>query len=348
MTSKNPLHSPLAIPPARRTALEEFAAALLKAKVAVLSTHINSDGDGCGSEAALALLLEQKGIKARIVNPTPWPSLFGFLLDGVSDKSADGVKALAGADTLVVLDISDVKRLGSLADAVRGFKGKKLVLDHHVPAAEPPGDVIVTDVMACATGELVFDLARVMELEITPNIARALYTALLTDTGSFRFSNTSPRCHAVAAQLLAAGVEPEEMYRRIYAQVPVGRLHLLRDALDSLQVDAKYGLSWIALPAGVLEKYEVKSEDLDGLSEHPRSVAGTKMALFFRDLGHGQVKVSFRSTGGVDVNAFAHQFGGGGHARAAGAMIPGKLDAVRDQVVEAARVFVSESPAGQG
>ena len=348
MTSKNPLHSPLAIPPARRAALETFAAALLKAKVAVLSTHINSDGDGCGSEAALALLLVQKGIKARIVNPTPWPGLFEFLLDGVSDRTADGAKALGGADTLVVLDISDVKRLGSLSDAVRSFKGQKLVLDHHVPGAEPPGEVIVTDVMACATGELVFDLARVMELEITPNIARALYTALLTDTGSFRFSNTSPRCHAVAAQLLAAGVEPEEMYRRIYAQVPVGRLHLLRDALDSLQVDAKYGLSWIALPAGVLEKYEVKSEDLDGLSEHPRSVAGTKMALFFRDLGHGQVKVSFRSTGGVDVNAFAHQFGGGGHARAAGAMIPGKLDAVRDQVVEAARVFVSESPTGRG
>jgi phosphoesterase RecJ-like protein len=341
MTLKNPLHSPLAIPPARRAALETFAAELLKAKSAVLSTHINSDGDGCGSEAALALLLAQKGIKARIVNPTPWPGLFGFLLEGVTDKSADGAKALAGADTLVVLDISDVKRLGSLADAVRGFKGRKLVIDHHVAGAEPPGEVIVTDTAACATGELVFDLARVMELEITPHVARALYTALLTDTGSFRFSNTSPRCHAVAAQLLACGVEPEEMYRRIYAQVPVGRLHLLRDALDSLQVDSTYGLSWIALPAGVLEKYDVKSEDLDGLSEHPRSVAGTKMALFFRDLGHGQVKVSFRSTGSVDVNAFAHQFGGGGHARAAGAMIPGKLDAVRDRVVEAARAFVS-------
>jgi phosphoesterase RecJ-like protein len=210
-----------------------------------------------------------------------------------------------------------------------------------VPAAEPPGEVIVTDTAACATGEIVFDLARVMELEITPHVARALYTALLTDTGGFRFSNTSPRCHAVAAQLLAAGVEPEEMYRQIYAQVSIGRLHLLRDALDSLQVDPSAGLSWITLPAGVLEKYDVKSEDLDGLSEYPRSVAGTKMALFFRDLGHGQVKVSFRSTGSVDVNAFARMFGGGGHARAAGAMVPGKIEAVVEKVVAAARTFVA-------
>ncbi len=243
MTPKTPpLHSPLAIPHARKEALERLAKSFKPGMTAVLSTHINSDGDGCGSEAALALLLAQRGVKSRIVNPTPWPGLFSFLLDGVTDRSADGVKALAGADILVVLDISDVKRLGSLADTVRAFKGPKLVIDHHVPAAEPPGEVIVTDTAACATGELVFDLARVMELEITPHIARALYTALLTDTGGFRFSNTSPRCHAVAAQLLAAGVEPEEMYRRIYAQVSIGRLHLLRDALDSLQVDAAHNL----------------------------------------------------------------------------------------------------------
>ena len=120
----------------------------------------------------------------------------------------------------------------------------------------------------------------------------------------------------------------------------VGRLKLLRDALDSLEVDAPHGISWITLPAGVLEKYDVRSEELDGFSEHPRSVAGTKLALFFRDLGHGQVKVSFRSTGGVDVNRFARQFGGGGHERAAGAMIAGSLAEVRDKVVAAARTYV--------
>jgi phosphoesterase RecJ-like protein len=201
--------------------------------------------------------------------------------------------------------------------------------------------VIVADLTACATGELVFDFAELQGLEITPAVARALYTALLTDTGGFRFSNTSPRCHAIAARLLAAGLDPEEMYRRVYASVSLGKLHLLRDALDTLDTDAAAGLAWITVPAGAMERYGLQSEDLDGIVEHPRSIDGTRLALFFRDLGYGKVKVSFRSTGAVDVNVFARQFGGGGHAKAAGALITGKLDAVREQVVSAARDFLA-------
>jgi phosphoesterase RecJ-like protein len=227
------------------------------------------------------------------------------------------------------------------------MKGPRLVIDHHVPGEEPPGDIVLADTAACATGELVYDLARVFELDITPEIARALYTAVLTDTGGFRFSNTSPRCHAIAGELLSAGVDPEEMYRRIYASVPVGRLHLLRDALHTLEVDESIGLAWISLPAGVLEKYALRSEELDGIAEHPRSIAGTRMAIFFRDLGHGQVKVSFRSAGAADVNQFAKRFGGGGHAKAAGALIPGTLESVRSRVVAEAREYLATA-AGLG
>lgn len=330
----------LAIPAFRREAVERLAAELTPGRTVALSTHINSDGDGCGSEVALARLLEQRGVRARIVNPTPWPTTLSFLLDGVDERSADGAKALKGIDALIVVDISDVKRLGTLADAVRALRVPRMVIDHHVPTDEPAGDILLADTKACATGELVFDFAHVLGLEITPSIARALYTAILTDTGGFRFSNTSPRCHAVAGQLLAAGVDPEEMYRRIYASVSVGRLHLLRDALATLEVDTDHGLSWIALSAGALERYGVRAEELDGLAEHPRSVAGTRMAIFFRDLGHGQVKISFRSTGEVDVNRFARQFGGGGHAKAAGAMVAGTLDGVREKVIREAREYL--------
>jgi phosphoesterase RecJ-like protein len=338
----------LAIPAPRREAVERLAAELVPGRTVALSTHINSDGDGCGSEVALVRLLEQRGVRARIVNPTPWPTTLSFLLDGVEERSADGARALKGIDALIVVDISDVKRLGTLADAVRALRIPRMVIDHHVPTDEPAGDILLADTAACATGELVFDFACVLGLEITPTIARALYTAILTDTGGFRFSNTSPRCHAVAGQLLAAGVDPEEMYRRIYASVSVGRLHLLRDALATLEVDTDHGLSWIALPAGALERYGVRAEELDGLAEHPRSVAGTRMAIFFRDLGHGQVKISFRSTGEVDVNRFARQFGGGGHAKAAGAMVPGTLEGVREKVISEAREYLRGEAAGNG
>lgn len=335
----------LAVAPERREAIARIARTLEGAKRVAITTHINADGDAAGSVAALAGLLPQIGIEARIVNPTPWPGVFAFLLDGgLKDWSAKGAVALNGVDALVALDVSDMKRLGHLADAVRGLRIPRIVIDHHVPTDEPAGELLLDDTKACATGELVYDFASVLGLTITAPVAHALYCAILTDTGGFRYSNTTPRCHAVAAALLSFGVDPEETYRRIYASVSPGRLHLLRDALNSLGVDEPHGISWICVTADALERYEVSPEDLDGIVEHPRSIAGTRLALFFRDLGYGKVKVSFRSTGDVDVNLFARQFGGGGHAKASGALIAGSLDQVRDRVVDAARDFVGVLP----
>ncbi len=327
----------------RKESIERLAREFRAGRSVAISTHINADGDGCGSEAALARILTAMGMSVKIVNPTPWPDTYDFLLGpDVVDATAEGSSALKKADLLVVLDISDVKRLGNLADTVRGLKTSKIVIDHHIPSDEPPSTDMLADTTACATGELIYDLAITLNAEITPEMAVALYVAILTDTGGFRFSNTSARCLAVASQLLAAGVEPEEMYRRLYASHPIGRLHLLRDALATLEVDPAYGISWISVAAGAAEEYGLKSEDLEGLAEHPRSVGGTRMAIFFRDLGHGKIKASFRSTGDVNVNEFARQFGGGGHAKAAGALIPGTIDEVRHTVVNAAREFVGK------
>ena len=331
----------LTVSKARKEAIERLAREFRAGRSVVLSTHINADGDGCGSESAMARILSSLGMRVQIVNPTPWPDTFQFLRgDDVVDSTSSGPAALKKADLLIVLDISDVKRLGVLADTVRGLKIPKLVIDHHIPSDEPPGSDILADTTACATGELIYDLAVTLGVEITPQIAIGLYVAILTDTGGFRFSNTSARCLAIASQLLAAGVEPEEMYRRLYASHPIGRLHLLRDALATLEVDPAYGISWISVAAGAAEEYGLKSEDLEGLAEHPRSVGGTRMAIFFRDLGHGKIKVSFRSTGDVNVNEFARRFAGGGHARASGALIPGTIEEVRHKVVNAAREFV--------
>ena len=331
----------LTVPAARRAAIESLARELVPGRRVALSTHMNADGDGCGSETALARMLTAHGLEPHIVNPTPWPEMFQFLLgDDVEDRTARGSKALKNLDLLIVLDISDVKRLGVLADTVRSLSVPKLVIDHHIDSDEPAGTIVVRDIAACATAELVYDVAIVLGWEITAPIARSLYTGMLTDTGGFRFSNTSPRCLAVAAQLLACGVDPEDMYTRIYASAPAGRVRLMADVLGTLQVDEAIGLSWLSMQAGALEQHGVRSEDLDGIVEHARSIAGTRMALFFRDLGHGKVKVSFRSTGDTDVNAFARRFGGGGHAKAAGALISGELGEVRDRVVEEAREYL--------
>lgn len=320
---------------------------LRQARTIAITTHVNADGDACGSSAAMTLLLGQMGVRAYIVNPTPWPALFGFLLgESVEDRTSAGAAALRGIDALLVLDVSEMKRLGHLANAVRALKVPRVVLDHHVPGDDPAGDVLLTDETACASGELVYDVARSLGLTITPEIANALYAAILTDTGGFRYSNTSPRAHVIAADLMRAGVDPEEMFRRIYASLSMGRLQLLRDSLHLLGVDGEYGIAWISVTADALERYDVSPEDLDGIVEHPRSIAGTRLALFFRDLGYGKVKVSFRSTGDVDVNALARQFAGGGHAKASGALISGTLDDVRERVLDAARQHVGRMNAG--
>jgi bifunctional oligoribonuclease and PAP phosphatase NrnA len=286
-------------------------------------------------------LLSEQGFAPRIINPTPWPSNFSFLLDAtVIDASREGARALRDIDALIVLDVSDMSRLGQLADSVRKLTVPRIVIDHHVPTDEPAGELVMDDPGACASAELVYDYCVTHDLTLTPAIAEALYAAILTDTGAFRYANTSPRCHAIAAVLLSTGVDPETMYRRIYASVSPGRIFLLRDALHSIEHDALHGISSISVAADALEKHDVNSEDLDGIVEHPRSIAGTRMALFFRDLGYGKVKVSFRSTGDVDVNRFARAFGGGGHAKAAGALIPGSLEAVRDKVMTAAREYL--------
>ena len=307
-----------------------------------LSTHINSDGDGCGSEVGMAHLLAHLGLHVRIVNPTPWPAMYEFLLPGIDDATARGSDALMDIDLLLVLDINDVRRLGTLADTVRALKVPIGVIDHHLAGDEPIGSVCLADTTACATAELVYDFAITQGLNITPQVAQALYCAILTDTGGFRFSNTSPRCHTVAAALLSAGVDPEETYRRIYAQVSIGKLQLLRDALGTLQQDPTLPLAWISVDAGAVEKYGVTNEELDGIVEHPRSLAGTQLAVFFRDLGHGKVKISFRSTGSVDVARFARNYGGGGHAKASGAMLTGTMQEVQDRVLADARAYLTQ------
>jgi phosphoesterase RecJ-like protein len=330
------------IPESRRAAIDGLGRELVRGRKIALSTHMNADGDGCGSETALARMLAQRGFDVRIVNPTPWPHLFDYLLgDDVVDMTSKGPAALRDIDMLIVLDISDVKRLGALTETVRKLDVPKLVIDHHIASDDPAGNIILTDVTACATGELVYDFGCELGFELTSAIAQSLYAAILTDTGSFKFSNTSPRCHAIAAALLAQGVDPEENYVRIFASAPAGRVRLLAEVLQSLGVDESAGLAWLSMKAGSLEKYDVRQEDLDGIVEHARSIAGTRMAIFFRDLGYGKVKLSFRSTGEVDVNAFARQFGGGGHAKAAGALIAGSLDAVRERVIAAAREYLA-------
>jgi phosphoesterase RecJ-like protein len=307
---------------------------------AVLTTHVNADGDGVGSEIALWHLLSARGVKASIVNSTGIPDRFGFLVPDGADASARGAKEIERADTIVVLDISDLGRLGDLAAAVKRHGRPVIAIDHHVsPGTLPDGPRLVAP-EASATAELVFDLVMALGWELTPEAARALYVGILTDTGGFRFSNTTSRILRIAAALLERGVDAEQIYRQVYASAPEGRVRLMAEVLQTLVVEPEVGLAWVTVPPDALERHGVTVDDLDGIVEFPRSIAGVHLALLFRQLASGRVKVSLRSIGDVDVATFAQRFGGGGHARAAGVSFEGTMGEVQQRVLHAAREYL--------
>jgi bifunctional oligoribonuclease and PAP phosphatase NrnA len=330
------------IPQQRLDPLTRVAQALAPARRVVLTTHVNADGDGVGCQIALAAWLTRLGRTVRIVNPTPFPAMFRYLVGEhpwVADVGTrEATAALAGADLAVVVDTCEPKRLGRLA---RTLASRPLVvIDHHQPVADALTGIVLADPTAAATGELVYDLLVMMGEDAEPwpdETVQGLYLAILTDTGSFRFSNTTPRIHAIAADLLARGVDPEAVYRRVYATMTTSRVRLLRDALHHLEQDPDLPISWISVPAEIMERSGATSDDLEGLIEHARSLEGTEVALLFRELEPRSTKVSFRSNGRADVNRVARLFGGGGHVKAAGALVGEPLVRTRERVLEAVR-----------
>jgi phosphoesterase RecJ-like protein len=165
--------------------------------------------------------------------------------------------------------------------------------------------------------------------------------AILTDTGGFRFSNTKPAVLRAAAALLEAGLDPEQIYLDVYASAPEGRARLLAETLQTLVVEADHGLAWVTVPPGALERLGATADDLDGIVEVPRSISGIRMALLFREIAAGRVKVSLRSVGTVDVAEFSRPFGGGGHTKASGLSMEGSLAQVQASALAAAREYLS-------
>jgi len=333
---------PFSLPPEKIAAARAFAEVLRPGHRVCLTTHVNPDGDGLGSEAGLVHLLRARGVDAIITNPTPTPSRFNFLFDDLPgvDRTPEAVKELRRADVIAVLDISDLGRLGMLSETVRDRGVPVACVDHHVSTGVLPPGPRYLDPEAAATGELIFELAVANGWEMPQAAARVLYVALVTDTGGFRFSNTRPRTLRIAAELLEAGVDPEEIYLEVYARAPEGRPRLFAEALQTLVVEPQHGLAWVTVPPGAIERLGVSSDDLEGVVEFPRSIEGVRMALLFREVSQGRVKVSLRSVGDVDVAAFAKRFGGGGHTKAAGLALAGSLAEVQSTVLAAARAYL--------
>jgi phosphoesterase RecJ-like protein len=312
------MDSPL---PALETEQAKAIAEILDARKFLLTTHENPDGDALGSLLAMHWILEQLGKDSLMYMspdefPLPWEyrnwtfdaRLVGTPPDDVAER------------TIVFLDCGNIDRMP--VDFLQEESLHILNIDHHHDNTRF-GTVNHVCPVASSTAEIVWRLAKELGAEITPRIADALYTGLVTDTGRFMYENTTADAHRMAAELIEAGVEPHEVYRRLYEDLPLRRLHLLQRALASVERHDDGAITIAHLTKSDFEETGALETDSEGVVDHMRAVEGTAVAVLVRELlsgeREGMRKVSLRATDArVDVSRLARDFGGGGHPQAAG------------------------------
>ena len=306
-----------------------------------ISTHISPEGDALGSALGLALALRSAGKSAEVVIRDPVPAYLDFLpYQGVVSQHP---KLPHRYDVLAVVDCGDLGRTGLFVDAPPQV-GLVVNIDHHLTNRRFGGiNWIVPD--ATASGQMVYELIRMWGVPISRDIALCLYVTLLTETGSFRYSNTKPQTLRVAADLLETGVDGAKVAQALYDRNSPGRLKLLADVLHGLGRHANGKIAWVTVTHHLFKATGTSPEDTEDMVNYPRSLKGVEVAVLFRELTPTQYKISLRSQGRVNVAAVAEQFGGGGHRNAAGCVVHGELASVQGRVVgELEKAVAKEAP----
>lgn len=318
-----------------QAALNRTAESIRRHRNFVITTHVNPDGDGIGSEVGLYRFLQDLGKNVHIVNSSTTPRKYQFLdpkNEVVLFDPSIPCRPLMDAEVIFILDNSRWERLGPMRSAIQNHPALKVCIDHH-PVCGDFADVNLICQQACASGELVLDLVTTMDGVLTPQIAEALYSAIITDTGVFRFPNTNERTHCAAARLLATGINASAIYEQIYERCSPARVKLMGMILCSLEYMHSGRLAWTMITQDMLKQTGVEAEELEGFVDMARGIRNVLASFLFIELPDGTVKVSLRSKEEVDVNRFAGRFGGGGHYHASGILLPGPIDAVVNEVL---------------
>ncbi len=309
----------------------------------VLTTHVNPDGDGLGSELALAEWLISRGKRVSIINYSSTPAVYVFL-DKHSrikqfSESRDS-RTIAEADVIVVLDTNHPDRLRTMQQAVLSSKAIKICIDHHLDPAPFANHYLIDD-DATSTGEIVYKLLHELNgPNLTPSIVEPLYCAIMTDTGSFRYPRVDAEIHRITAHLIECGADPVKIYQGVYECWSPGRIHLLGEILASLKTEYSGKLAYVTLTQEMLKRTGTKEEDTDNFTVYPMSVEGVVVGILFLELANG-VKISFRSKGEIPINELAKEFGGNGHKNAAGARLRDvRLEDITGKVLQAANKYV--------
>ena len=324
--------------------LEKIAEVLKDHDRFIISTHINGDGDAIGSSLALREMLREMGKTAWCIHPEPTSEALKFLDPEESILIYEPSKCdplFDQAQVHCTVDVSTPERIGSINEILKTKKLIEVLIDHH-PDGTFLADYSYVDSKASATGILLYDLLEVLEIPLSPEVAKLLYVAILTDTGGFRFSNTNAKTHQVIAKLIEAGADPQALHRETYENDSLPRFRLFQKVILTAQFAANNQLVWMICPQSFFEQTGTTNTDLENFVGFPRSLKDVEVSILFSQPKPGFVRMSMRSKNRIAVNQLAARFGGGGHARAAGATLETSLEEAQAQVIQAAREMLND------
>jgi len=311
----------------------------------LLSTHVNPDADALGSELAFYLILKKLKKKIRIVNHSATPYNLEFLDENkVIEKYDEATHndIFTKSDVVILLDLNQANRIARMENTFRNFGGVKVCIDHHQDT-ENVFDHFIGGTKYSATSEIIYDfIEKTKIVKLDYKIAFQLYAGIMTDTGSFRFERTTSKVHRIIAGLLDKGVNPIEIYDKIYDQFKFGRVKLLGETLTSITLDSTKQIAYMYVTRDFLNRTGTNEADIDGFVNYCLTIQGVKIGILFYEQKDG-VKVSFRSKGEIPVNKLATEFSGGGHTNASGARFPNtNIEEIKEEVILAAQRYLQK------
>ena len=314
--------------------IEQACAFLRSCDDVLVVSHVQPDGDAISSTLVIGWLLDKWNKTYRLVNENGVP---GRLADLPMAEQIDSYQDGEGGpeqkySTVICVDCADYARIGKIANWVAP-DARILNIDHH-PTNDRYGEAALIRDTAAATAEILYDLLLAAGGDLDEKVGTMLYTGLLTDTGGFRYSNTTPHVMSVASELLKLGVQGNAIADRLLETMSMAQLKLIQRGLSRLTFTPDQRVGWLFITPDDMRETGAVNEDLEGLVNYARNVEGVDVGLLFKQIDDQNVKVSMRSSERVDVSAIAKSFGGGGHVRAAGCKVSGTLDDIIIQVVE--------------
>jgi len=319
---------------------------ILSCERIILTTHENPDGDGLGAEVGLYYHLNELGKEVRIINYSPMPEEYDYLnKNNIFESYLDSQhnEWLKTVDLAIIFDVGDYSRTRKVKTALENYNIRTMNIDHHPHPDEHPFTYNLVDLSAAATGCMVYDYLKVARISpISKDSMIGIYTAVMTDTGCFKYSNTDKKCHEIAIETIQNGIETNFIYQNIYENSSRPRMRLLGDFLSNLNYDFDGQFAWFVISQEMLKNAKASKSDVEGFTDIVRAIRGVEVAVMIFENKENECRVNFRSKGKYKINDIAQSIGGGGHAFASGAMMNCCLSDAIEKVVSQTKTALND------